>query len=80
MWKLIACGARGTPFADIGNYASLVEVAEAIEKMENDQDGPRFFRVYVDTWQEEHPSDADVLSRLEYQSPTRFYLITRNAN
>lgn len=36
MWKLERRGARGTPFAEIGQYASLAEAADAILKMEDD--------------------------------------------
>ena len=79
MWKLTARGARGTPFAEIGSYASIAEAAEVIRKMENDGNWWIFFRVPVDTFKEEPPSDADVLSYLEYQSPTRYYVLERSA-
>ncbi len=36
MWKLKMRGARGTPFVEAGNYASLAEAADVILKMEND--------------------------------------------
>jgi hypothetical protein len=79
MWKLTARGARGTPFAEIGTYASIAEAAEAISKIEDDLNGWVFFRVPVLTWNEEPSSDAEVLSHLEYQSATRFYELTRSA-
>jgi hypothetical protein len=72
-------GARGTPFEDVGSYASIVEAAEAICKMENDLDGWVFFRVPVSTWNEEPSSDAEVLSSLEYQSAQHFYFLERSA-
>jgi hypothetical protein len=40
-------GARGTPFEDLGGYASLTDVAEAIQKIENNHEGV-FFCVWVD--------------------------------
>jgi hypothetical protein len=79
MWKLTMRGARGTPFEDVGSYASVAEAAEAICKIESDLDGWVFFRVPVCTWNEEPSSDAEVLSHLEYQSATRFYVLTRSA-
>jgi integrase len=39
MWKLTMRGARGTPFTDLGSYASLTEAAEAIQKIENNDNG-----------------------------------------
>ena len=72
-------GARGTPFSAPGSYASIVEAAEAIGKIEDDLNGWVFFRVPVFTCNEEPSSDAEVLSHLEYQSTTRFYLLTQSA-
>jgi hypothetical protein len=79
MWKLTMRGARGTPFSELGSYASIVEAAEAISKIEDDLNGWVFFRVPAFTWNEEPSSDAEVLSHLEYQSRTRFYELTRSA-
>lgn len=73
-------GARGTPFSELGSYASIVEAAEAISKIEDDLNGWVFFRVPVYAWETEPLSDAEVLSHLEYQSTTRFYELTRSAN
>jgi hypothetical protein len=79
MWKLTARGESGTPFAELGSYASLGDAAQKIFKTENDQSlGGIFFRVFVDPTNP--PSDAKALSRLEYQSAKRFYLLTRNAH
>ena len=79
MWKLSARGARGTPFTDLGSCASLADAAEMILKAEGDpQSGSLFFRVYVDPLTT--GDDAEALSRLEYQSPKRFYLLERNAH
>ena len=80
MWKLVMRGARGTPFADLGSYGSLTQAADAIQKTEDDPKGI-FFRVWVDPINPLSPvDDAAALSRLEYQSATRYYLLTRSAN
>jgi hypothetical protein len=79
MWKLAMRGARGTPLSELGSYASIVEAAEAISKIEDDLNGWVFFRVPVYALEMEPPSDAEVLSHLEYQSTTRFYELTRSA-
>lgn len=71
-------GARGTPFTDQGSYANIVDAAAAIAKMENEPPLWVFLRVPVDLYKE--PTDAEVLSHLEYQSATRFYELTRSQN
>jgi hypothetical protein len=52
-------GARGTPFEQLGSFASIAEAAETISKIESDY-GWIFFRVSVYTLNEEPTSDADV--------------------
>jgi Pentapeptide repeats (9 copies) len=69
MWKLIARGERGSAFAD---------AAQTIIKTEDHASGAIFFRVYVDPTRT--PSDAEVLSRLEYQSAKRLYQLQRDAH
>jgi hypothetical protein len=79
MWKLTARGERGSPFAELGSFTSIRDAAQTIIKTEADPSlGAIFFRVYVDPL--DTNSDAAVLSRLEYQSGKRFYLLTRQAN
>jgi hypothetical protein len=78
MWKLVMRGERGTPLVDVGSYASIGDAAEVILNTEGNPLGALFFRVYVDPPM--GASDAEVLSRLEYQSPKRFYLLTREAH
>ena len=78
MWKLTARGERGSPFSELGSFASIDEAARTIIAAEDDTHGAIFFRVYVDPICA--PSDADVLSRLEYQSAKRFYLLRREAH
>ena len=79
MWKLSARGARGTPFKELGNFASITEAAEVIAKREK-AEGFIFFRVVADLWREEPHTDAEILSCLEYQSATQYYALTREAN
>jgi len=71
-------GARGTPFEEIGSFASIAEAAEAIRKIERDDKGWIFFRVPVYTLNETPESDADVLSHLSYQGAARYYELTRS--
>jgi hypothetical protein len=78
MWKLTARGERGSAFAELGSFASIDDAAQTIIKAEDDHHGAIFFRVYVDPTRT--PSDAEVLSRLEYQSAKRFYLLQRSAH
>ena len=78
MWKLIARGERGSAFAELGSFASIDEAAQTIIETEDDTSGAIFFRVYVDPMRA--PSDAEVLSRLEYQSAKRFYILQRDAH
>jgi len=77
MWKLKMRGARGTPFVEAGNYASLAEAADVILKMENDV-GWVFFNVPVGTLTP--MSDAEALSCLTYQGKKHYYVVTRSAN
>jgi hypothetical protein len=78
MWKLAARGERGSPFVELGDYASLAEAARSILKAEDRPDGALFFRVYVDPLMP--ATDADALRRLEYQSDTHFYVLTQPAD
>lgn len=79
MWKLEMRGARGTPFTDLGSFASINAAAEAIQKIENDGKGI-FFRVWIDPINPLSPSDdAAALSRLDYQTATRYYGLSRSA-
>ena len=79
MWKLEMRGARGTPFTDLGSFASINDAARAVLKTENDQSGGIFFRIYADPSGVLFPTDKDVLSRLDYQTATRYYVLSRVA-
>ena len=80
MWKLSMRGARGTPFTDLGSFASLNEAARVILKNEGDSLGPLFLRVAVAPLMFDNWTDADILSTLEYQSAKHYYALTRSAN
>jgi len=83
MWQLKARGARGTPFEEIGAYPTIADAARQILKLEGGSDFALSFRVHVDTFgtlTNGDTSDAEFLSRLEYQSPARFFLLTRRMN
>lgn len=72
-------GARGTPFEDLGSHASLTDVAETIQKIENNHEGI-FLRVWVDPINPLHPADdAAALSSLDYQTAKHYYSLTRSA-
>jgi len=77
LWKLEMRGARGTPFIDLGSFASINDAAGAILKTENSPSAGVFFRVYAEPSGELAPTDKDVLSRLDYRSETRYYVLTR---
>jgi hypothetical protein len=80
MWKLSMRGARGTPFEDVGSFASIASAAEAICKMENKSNGWVFFNVSVYRLNEEPTSDAEVLGHLSYQGRAHYYELQRSAN
>ena len=79
MWKLEVRGARGTPFEQLGSFASISDAAEMISKMENKSNGWVFFHVSVYTLNDEPTSDADVLNHLTYQGLARYYELSRVA-
>jgi hypothetical protein len=80
MWKLTARGERGTPFNELGDFASINDAAREIIKTEGGSaPGGVFFRLWVDPLVAKS-NDAAILSRLEYQSGQRFYLLTRQTN
>jgi hypothetical protein len=73
-------GARGTPFTELGSFASLNEAARVILENEGDKLGPLFLRVSVAPLTFDDWTDAYILSNLEYQSAKHFYSLTREAN
>jgi hypothetical protein len=73
-------GARGTPFTELGSFASLNDAARVILENEGDPLGPLFLRVSVAPLTFEEWTDADILSSLEYQSAKHYYSLTRDVN
>jgi hypothetical protein len=77
MWKLRRRDDRqGRQWSELGTVDSISAGAARILELEGVSTGALFFRVYVDVW-DEKGSDAKTLSRLEYQAPHAFYLLTR---
>ena len=73
-------GARGTPFTELGSFASLNDAARVILEKEGNPLGPLFLRLSVSPIMFEDWTDADILSTLEYQSAKHYYALTRDAN
>jgi hypothetical protein len=80
MWKLSMRGARGTPFVELGSFASLNDAARVILENESNPLGPLFLRVSVAPLTFEEWTDVDILSTLEYQSAKHYYSLTRDVN
>jgi len=58
----------------MANFRSIADAAERILELEGDPNGPLFFHVYVDpNTLTGETADAEILSRLQYQSETGFY-------
>ena len=66
MWKLSARYNKLKQWVELGEFQSISDAAERVLELEG-SNGALFFRVYVDPITAEQ-SDADILSRLEYQS------------
>jgi hypothetical protein len=82
MWKLRGRDNKIKQWTEYGDFHNIADAAERILELEGDPNGALFFRVYVDT----NPltavvvtgtADAEILSRLEYQSDKGFYLLER---
>lgn len=82
MWKLSIRGKRGTPFEELGSFASLGDAARKILEQENDPEGAVFFRVYVSPINPlfDPDDDAATLSHLDYQTARHYYSLTRSQN
>ena len=77
MWQL-KMRDENRSWNELGNFDSIGAAALRIIKLESkptERVGAIFFRVYADPVRE--PSDAEILSRLEYQSAKGFYVLTR---
>jgi hypothetical protein len=85
MWKLRGRDNIIKRWSEYGEFQNIVDAAERILELEGDPHGAFFFRVYVDT----NPltaeaitgiGDAEILSRLEYQTEKGFYLLERTVS
>jgi hypothetical protein len=81
MWKLRGRDNKIKQWSEYGEFQNLADAAERILELEGDPNGALFFRVYVDP----NPltgetADAEILSRLEYQSEKGFYLLERTVS
>ena len=78
MWKLSMRGEEVKEWTELGSFQSIGHAALRVLELEDNRLGAIFFRVYVDP-----PfgrSDAEVLSRLEYQSEKAFYLLKQSVH
>ena len=77
MWQL-SVRDENRSWNELGNFDSVGSAALRIIKLESNPTEPIasvFFRVYADPLMEK--SDAEILSRLEYQGAKGFYLLRR---
>jgi hypothetical protein len=75
MWKLNARDNKIRQWSELGEFQTLNDAAHRILELEGEPLASLFFRVYVDP--PFGKSDADILSRLEYQSARGFYVLKR---
>jgi hypothetical protein len=75
MWKLSSRDNKIRQWAEHGEFQNISDAARRVLELEDDHLGALFFRVYADPLVEK--SDAEILSRLEYQSAKGFYLLKR---
>ena len=74
MWKLAMRGPNRN-WTDLGAFDSINAAARRVVELEDEPLSSLFFRVYADPPMGK--SDAEILSRLEYQGTKGFYLLTR---
>ena len=74
MWQLSVRG-ENWDWSDVGAFAEISLAARRVLELEGEPRAAMFFRIYTDPLMEK--SDADILSRLEYQGAKGFYLLTR---
>ncbi len=78
MWSLKTRGEKIRDWTDLGEVPDLTAAARTILKHENDSGGAVYFRLYVDpVTNMTGETDAEILSRIEYQGNNSFYLLTR---
>ena len=83
MWHLRGRDNKIKQWSEYGDFQNIADAARRILELEGDPHGALFFRVYVDP----NPltaaavtgtEDAEIMSRLEYQSEKGFYLLQRS--
>jgi len=75
MWQLSVRG-ENRGWTELGVFAEISAAAHQVLKREGDLTRAAvFFRVYADPLMGK--SDAEILSRLEYQGATGFYVLKR---
>jgi hypothetical protein len=79
MWRLSMRENKIRDWVELGTFAGIGPAARRVLELERDPTQPIgavFFRVYADPVMEK--SDAEILSRLEYQGANSFYVLTRH--
>jgi hypothetical protein len=77
MWQL-SVRDQNRNWTELGTFAGMGPAAQRVLELERAPTHPMgsvFFRVYADPLMDK--SDVEILSRLEYQGATSFYLLTR---
>jgi len=75
MWQLSVRG-ENRDWTELGVFAEISAAAHRVLELEGDRTRVAvFFRVYADPLMGK--SDAEILSRLEYQGATGFYVLKR---
>ena len=81
MWQLKKRGEH-RDWSELGSFESIGAASRRVLELDRDHSdqpvGSLFFRVYADPLMDK--SDAEILSRLEYQGTNGFYVLTRRAN
>lgn len=74
MWQLSVRGQR-REWTDLGTFAGIDAASRRVLEHEGDPRSALFFRVYADPLMGK--SDAEILSRLEYEGANGLYVLTR---
>jgi hypothetical protein len=74
MWQL-RMRDENRNWTDLATFEGIGPAAGRILEMEGDRNAALFFRVYADPPMGK--SDAEILSRLEYQGAKGFYVLSR---
>ena len=74
MWQL-SVRDQNRQWTDIVTFGGIAPAARRVPQLEGEPGAEVFFRVYADPLMEK--SDAEILSRLEYQGAKGFYVLRR---